>query len=137
MGLFAWTQVEFNLTVLASLLAIIGYSLNDSIIVADRIRELMQQTRQQSMAEIINSAIRITFNRTLITSGTTLVTIACIWWLGGKPLAGFSMALFSGILVGTFSSICISGTFPELLGVKPGYYREKAQKREEEITQTP
>lgn len=122
LGLFAWTGLEFNLTVLASLLAIIGYSLNDSIIVADRIRELMKENSQMNLNKIINIAIASTFNRTLITSGTTLATIICIWWLAGFPLEGFSVALFSGVLVGTFSSICISATFPELSGLDAKYY---------------
>lgn len=138
LGIFSWTQLEFNLTVLASLLAIIGYSLNDSIIVADRIRELMKQTKEQLLSKIINVAIRATITRTLVTSGTTLATIGCIWWLAGKPLAGFSVALFSGIVVGTLSSICISATVPELTGIDVKYYINKENRekedREKEVT---
>ncbi len=130
LGLFAWTQLEFNLTILAGLLAIIGYSLNDSIVVADRIRELMQSTRQKSLAQVINSAITDTITRTLITSGTTLTTIACIWWLAGTPLFGFSVALFSGIVVGTLSSICISATFPELARLDVELYTKKKANEE-------
>ncbi|WP_444995077.1 protein translocase subunit SecF [Aliikangiella sp. IMCC44359] len=125
LGLFAWTGLEFNLTVLASLLAIIGYSLNDSIIVSDRIRELMKEKSKMDLNKIINLAIASTFSRTLITSGTTLATIICIWWLAGSPLEGFSVALFSGVLVGTFSSICISATFPEVSGLDARHYEIK------------
>jgi len=123
MGLFAWTQLEFNLTVLASLLAILGYSLNDSIIVADRIRELMRQNKDSTLRNIVNTAIGSTLTRTLITSGTTLATIVSLWWLAGAPLEGFSVALFAGILVGTYSSICISATFPELVGLDIDHYK--------------
>ncbi|TQV72913.1 protein translocase subunit SecF [Aliikangiella marina] len=130
-GIFAWTQLEFNLTVLASMLAIIGYSLNDSIIVADRIRESMKLNQGESLSHVINAAIRSTLTRTLITSGTTLATIGSLWWLAGAPLEGFSVALFFGIFVGTLSSICISATFPELTGLKVDYYQIKEQEARE------
>lgn len=136
LGVFAWTQLQFNLTVLASLLAIIGYSLNDSIIVADRIREFMQHKSLTQLPVMINAAIKETFTRTVITSGTTLLTIGCIWWLAGAPLQGFSVALFSGVLVGTLSSICISATVPELVGLDADYYKNKAAEKVE-IDSTP
>ncbi|MGO3444818.1 MAG: protein translocase subunit SecF, partial [Pseudoalteromonas distincta] len=112
LGLFSLLQIEFNLTVLASLLAIIGYSLNDSIIVGDRVRELLRVPSNNvlSPATIINNAIKSTLTRTLITSGTTLATVASVWLLAGAPLQGFAIALFTGIVVGTFSSICIAAT---------------------------
>lgn len=131
LGIFAWTQLEFDLTILASLLAIIGYSLNDSIVVADRIRELMRQSRQKTLSQVINAAIKDTITRTLVTSGTTLTTIACIWWLAGKPLLGFSVALFSGIVVGTLSSICISATFPEIAKMDVDLYQKRREAAEE------
>ncbi|TQV85058.1 protein translocase subunit SecF [Aliikangiella coralliicola] len=131
LGLFAWSQLEFNLTVLASLLAIIGYSLNDSIIVADRVRELMRFNKNNSLSDLINSAIKSTLTRTLITSGTTIATISAVWWLAGKPLEGFSVALFSGILVGTLSSICISATFPQVVGLNIDCYRLDPENDEE------
>ncbi len=125
LGLFSLLQLEFNLTVLASLLAIIGYSLNDSIIVGDRVRELLRIKTNSSVCvdSIINSAIKSTLTRTLITSGTTLATVASVWLLAGAPLQGFSIALFSGIVVGTFSSICIAATLPQLLGLSAANYQ--------------
>ncbi|MBA6409045.1 protein translocase subunit SecF [Pseudoalteromonas sp. 5Ae-yellow] len=127
LGLFSLLQIEFNLTVLASLLAIIGYSLNDSIIVGDRVRELLrvQSNNVLSPATIINNAIKSTLTRTLITSGTTLATVASVWLLAGAPLQGFAIALFTGIVVGTFSSICIAATLPELLGLSAKNYEVK------------
>ena len=133
LGIFAWFELSFDLTILASLLAIIGYSLNDSIIVGDKIREIMKKNRLSSIESIINLAIKSTVVRTLITSGTTLATILAIWIFAGESLAGFSIALFSGILVGTFSSIAISATVPQLLGLTADYY----QKKEEEVCQLP
>ena len=133
LGIFAWFELSFDLTILASLLAIIGYSLNDSIIVGDKIREIMKRNRSSSIESIINLAIKSTVVRTLITSGTTLATILAIWIFAGESLAGFSIALFSGILVGTFSSIAISATVPQLLGLTADYYHKK----EEEVCQLP
>ncbi len=133
LGIFAWFELSFDLTILASLLAIIGYSLNDSIIVGDKIREIMKRNKETNIDSIINLAIKSTIVRTLITSGTTLATILAIWIFAGESLAGFSIALFSGILVGTFSSIAISATVPQLLGLTADYYHKK----EEDVCQLP
>ncbi|KGJ96886.1 protein translocase subunit SecF [Colwellia psychrerythraea] len=133
LGLFAWFDISFDLTILASLLAIIGYSLNDSIIVGDKVREIMKRGNEKSIDNIINQAIKSTIARTLITSGTTLATILAIWIFAGESLSGFSIALFSGVLVGTFSSIAISATVPQLLGLTADYYHKK----EQEICQLP
>jgi len=133
LGLFAWLGISFDLTILASILAIIGYSLNDSIIVGDRIREIMKSKKEDDINVIISKAIKSTLVRTLITSGTTLATIAAIWFFAGESLHGFSVALFCGILVGTYSSIAISATVPQLLGLTADYY----QQQEEELCQLP
>jgi len=125
LGLFSWFGISFDLTILASLLAIIGYSLNDSIIVGDKIREIMKSANEEKIAIVINQAIKSTLVRTMITSGTTLATIIAIWGFAGESLAGFSIALFTGVLVGTFSSIAISATVPQLLGLTADYYNKK------------
>jgi preprotein translocase subunit SecF len=133
LGLFAWFGISFDLTILASLLAIIGYSLNDSIIVGDKIREIMKRNHEKNIENIINLAIKATIVRTLITSGTTLATILAIYFFAGESLTGFAIALFCGILVGTFSSIAISATVPQLLGLTADYYNKK----EQEVCQLP
>lgn len=133
LGVFAWFGISFDLTILASLLAIMGYSLNDSIIIGDKIREIMKRNKDQSIDNIINLAIKKTIVRTLITSGTTLATIMAIWYFAGASLTGFSIALFSGIIVGTFSSIAISATIPPFLGLHADYY----QRKEQELCQLP
>ena len=127
LGLFAWLGLDFDLTVLASILAIIGYSLNDSIIVGDKVRELMKSQSSSSMDIVINLAVKSTLVRTLITSGTTLATILSVWLLAGESLSGFSVALFAGIVVGTFSSVAIAATVPRLLGLEADYYQQQAE----------
>ncbi|MBB1418543.1 protein translocase subunit SecF [Pseudoalteromonas sp. SG44-1] len=139
-GLFAWLQLDFNLTVLASLLAIIGYSLNDSIIVGDRVRELLRldsTTQQASVNTVINESIKSTLTRTLITSGTTLATVASVWLLAGAPLQGFSIGLFVGIVVGTLSSICIAATLPQLLGLRHENYQVKVDEQSQALMDMP
>ncbi len=133
LGFFAWSQLEFNLTSLASLLAIIGYSLNDSIIVADRVRELMKTNRFNCFNDLIKAAINSTLTRTLITSGTTLATVCCLLWLAGVPLYGFSIALFIGILVGTFSSIFIAAPMPALIGLPIDYFKQLELRQAKEL----
>ncbi|MGI2150333.1 protein translocase subunit SecF [Shewanella baltica] len=125
LAFFALTQMEFNLTVLAAVLAILGYSLNDSIIIADRIRELLIAKPKLAIQEINNQAIVATFSRTMVTSGTTLMTVGALWIMGGGPLEGFSIAMFIGILTGTFSSISVGTSLPEFLGLTPEHYKEQ------------
>ncbi|MBQ4832293.1 protein translocase subunit SecF [Pseudoalteromonas sp. MMG010] len=139
LGVFSYLQINFNLTVLASLLAIIGYSLNDSIIVGDKVRELLRLNTKYTLntGRIINSAIKSTLTRTLITSGTTLATVACVWILAGVPLQGFAIALFVGIVVGTFSSICIAATLPEMLGLSVKNYAQKIDAHTQQLLDLP
>ncbi|MGO2146654.1 protein translocase subunit SecF [Halomonas sp.] len=108
-GVFALFHLEFDLTVLAAILAVIGYSLNDTIVVYDRIRENIRTSRIDDMAQIINEAINATLSRTLATSGTTILVLIALLILGGDMIENFAIALLIGIGVGTFSSIYISG----------------------------
>lgn len=107
-GAFSLFQLEFDLTVLAALLAVIGYSLNDTIVVYDRIRESIRTSRIDDMPAIFNEAINLTLSRTLATSGTTLLVLLALLVLGGEMLEGFSIALILGIVVGTFSSVYVA-----------------------------
>ncbi|RUR39461.1 protein translocase subunit SecF [Vreelandella populi] len=108
-GIFALFQLEFDLTVLAAILAVIGYSLNDTIVVYDRIRETIRTSRIDDMPQIFNEAINATLSRTLATSGTTMLVLIALLLLGGDMIENFAIALLIGIGVGTFSSIYISG----------------------------
>lgn len=121
-GFFAITQMEFNLTVFAAVLAILGYSLNDSIIIADRIRELLVAKQNTPTKDINDQAVIATFSRTMVTSGTTLLTISALWIMGGEPLQGFAIAMFIGIISGTWSSISIGTVLPEWFNLQPKHY---------------
>ncbi|PKG55048.1 protein translocase subunit SecF [Shewanella sp. Choline-02u-19] len=125
LAFFALTQMEFNLTVLAAVLAILGYSLNDSIIIADRIRELLTSKPKMAVEAVCSRAVQATFSRTMVTSGTTLITVSALWIMGGGPLESFSIAMFLGIVIGTFSSISIGTSLPELLKVNSEHYKVK------------
>jgi protein-export membrane protein, SecD/SecF family len=117
LGFFSVTQLEFDLTVLAAVLAVIGYSLNDTIVVFDRIRENFRKIRKGTPEEVINTSINQTLSRTLITSLTTLVVLLALFFLGGEIIHNFSLALILGIVVGTYSSIYIASTAALMLGV--------------------
>ncbi|AUJ72049.1 protein translocase subunit SecF [Pseudoalteromonas sp. NC201] len=138
LGLFAITQVEFDLTVLAALLAIIGYSLNDSIVIGDRVRELLfeEQWKTSPVGNTIDQAIKDSMSRTLITSLTTLTTVLAIWWLGGAGLNSFAMALCCGILIGTLSSLAISATLPQFLGLSfNNYLKEESEAAKQQLAE--
>lgn len=118
LGLFALTQWQFDLTVLAAILALIGYSLNDSIVVADRIRENFKSTRETDSSTIINEAINNTLSRTINTSLTTMLVLVALFIFGGEVMRSFSEALMAGVIVGTYSSIYVVSNV--LLAMKVG-----------------
>jgi len=108
LGIFSLIRWEFDLTVLAALLAVIGYSLNDTIVVSDRIRENFRKLRRGSSVEIVNISLNQTLGRTLITSFTTLLVLFALLLLGGELISGFAKALIAGVVVGTYSSIYVA-----------------------------
>ena len=111
MGAFSILDKEFTLVIVAAFLTIIGYSLNDTIVVFDRIRENLRRKGKLSLSEIINSSINQTLSRTLLTSGTTLLVVLALFFFGGEIIQDFSFALLVGIFVGTYSSIFIASVF--------------------------
>jgi len=117
LGIFSVFQLDFDLTVLAACLAVIGYSLNDTIVVFDRIRENFRKMRKGSSVEIVNTSLNQTLARTLVTSITTLIVLICLFVVGGELIHGFSTALIIGVLVGTYSSIYIASSSVLLLGI--------------------
>ncbi|MCH7673178.1 MAG: protein translocase subunit SecF, partial [Proteobacteria bacterium] len=108
LGIFSVFRIEFNLNTLAALLAIIGYSLNDTIVVSDRIRENFRRMRKGSPFELINKSLNQTLSRTMITSFTTLLVLFSILFVGGESTQGFAVALIIGVFIGTYSSIYIA-----------------------------
>jgi preprotein translocase subunit SecF len=117
LGVFALFQWTFDLTVLAALLAVIGYSLNDTIVVADRIRENFRKMRVGEPWDIINESIHQTITRTINTSGTTLVVLLALYFFGGEAINNFALALIIGVIVGTYSSIYVSANMLMVMGV--------------------
>jgi preprotein translocase subunit SecF len=120
MGAFALTNREVTLPVVAALLTIVGYSLNDTIVVFDRIRENFRRYRRRKFAEVINQSINETLSRTLLTSATTLIVVVALFVLGGGVIHDFAFALLVGIVVGTYSSIFVASPVLLLWGGEPG-----------------
>ena len=116
-GIFALFQIEFDLTILAAILAVIGYSLNDTIVVFDRIRENFLLLRSETPAEVMNVSINQTLSRTVITSLTTLLVLFSLFLFGGKIINGFALALIIGVVVGTYSSIFVASVSVLRLGI--------------------
>jgi len=117
LGVFSVLQLNFDLTVLAAILAVIGYSLNDTIVVFDRVRENFRKIRKKSPLEVVNLSINQTFSRTLMTSFTTLLVLIALFFLGGEVIHAFATALIVGIVIGTYSSIYVASTAALALGV--------------------
>jgi preprotein translocase subunit SecF len=117
LGIFSFFQIEFNLIALAAVLTVIGYSLNDTIVIFDRVRENFRKLRKASPVEVINQSINQTLSRTIMTSVLTLLVVLALFFLGGSMLYGFSLALIIGIVVGTYSSIYVAGSLSLVLGL--------------------
>ncbi|QHQ34760.1 protein translocase subunit SecF [Algicella marina] len=117
-GVFSLTQIEFNLSIIAAILTIVGYSLNDTVVVFDRVRENLRRFKQTPLAEVLNLSINETLSRTLMTSLTTLIALVALYVLGGEVIRGFSFAMIWGIVVGTYSSIFIASPILLKLDVK-------------------
>ena len=118
LGVFSLFSMAFDLSVLAALLAVIGYSLNDTIVIFDRFRENVRRKTENDMARVLNTTINQTLSRTFITSGTTLLVLIALYAVGGEALSGFSLALLIGISVGTYSSVYVAGSTAIALGLK-------------------
>lgn len=117
LGLFSYAQIEFDLISMAGLLTVLGYSLNDTIVVYDRIRENIVRSPNQAIEETVNASINETLSRTIITSLLTLLAVLSLLFFGGESLYGFSVALTIGIIVGTYSSIYVAGALAVVLGL--------------------
>lgn len=121
LGIFSFFHIEFNLIVLAAILTAIGYSLNDTIVVYDRIRENFHKVRQNIPIEVIDLSINQTLSRTLITSGLTLIVIIALFIFGGSTLRPFALALIIGVVIGTYSSIYIASSLAVVFGSNSQY----------------
>jgi len=136
-GFFALTQMTFDLTAISAVLAVIGYSLNDTVIVFDRIRERARSSRKLSIAQVIDESINQTLSRTLMTKLVTLLVVVALLIFGGETLRGFSAALVIGIIAGTYSSIYISAALSLDLGLRVDDLLERKATKPEEIDGLP
>ncbi|KPV40209.1 preprotein translocase subunit SecF [Thiohalorhabdus denitrificans] len=117
LGVFSLTGLEFDLPVVAAVLAVIGYSLNDTIVVFDRIRENLRKMRKAGTEEVMNASVNQTLARTVVTSSTTLLVLLSLFFLGGPVIHGFATALITGVLIGTYSSVFVGAPLALVLGV--------------------
>jgi preprotein translocase subunit SecF len=136
-GFFAVTQITFDLTAISAVLAVIGYSLNDTVIVFDRIRERARTSRKLSIAQVIDESINQTLSRTLMTKLVTLLVVVALLIFGGETLRGFSAALVIGIVAGTYSSIYISAALALDIGLRTDDLLERRATKPEEIDGMP
>jgi preprotein translocase subunit SecF len=135
LGVFSLFHIPFDLAVLAATLAVLGYSLNDTIVVFDRVRENLKKSRRGTTVEILNTAINETLSRTIITHGTTSLVVLALLFYGGETLRGFSIAMLTGIVFGTYSSIYIATATTLWLKITPADLAPP--KRAEQIDEMP
>ena len=124
-GIFALFQIKFDLTIVAALLTILGYSINDTVVVFDRLRENLQKYKQMPLREVMNLSVNETLARTLMTALTTLIAVGAMLIFGGDVLRGFSLAIFLGVLFGTYSSVYVAKNIVLIIGLDRS---EKAKK---------
>ncbi len=136
-GFFAITGIEFDLTILAAILAIIGYSLNDTIVVFDRVRENYLKLRKASSEESVNFSINQTLSRTIVTSLTTLLVLIALFIFGGEVIHGFSLAMIIGVVIGTYSSIYVASSSLLMMGVTREALLPPEKEGQDELDQMP
>ena len=126
-GVFAAVQLEFNLSIIAALLTIVGYSLNDTVVVFDRVRENLRRYKQMPLDELLNLSVNETLSRTVMTSVTTLIALLALYFLGGEVIRGFTFGMIWGIVIGTYSSIFVASVVLRWLGVKRDWSKPDAE----------
>ena len=132
-GAFAVFRWQFDLTVLGSILAVLGYSLNDTIVIYDRIRDNFRLMRRETPEAIVNASVNQTLSRTIITGGTTMLTVVALFLFGGDALWGFALALIIGIAVGTYSSVYVASSMALVLNISPQDFVETKTERVDEL----
>ncbi len=125
-GVFSELQIQFDLAIIAALLTLVGYSLNDTVVVFDRVRENLRKYKQKPLREVLNLSINETLSRTMVTSLTTLLALLALYFLGGDVIRGFVFAMIWGVIVGTYSSIFVASTILMWLGVKRDWSKPDA-----------
>lgn len=131
-GLFSLLRIEFNLTIVAAVLTIAGYSVNDTVVIYDRIRHDLHRYKKMPLGELINLALNTTLSRTTVTSGLTLLSVLALYIFGGEVLHGFSIALIWGIIIGTYSTICVATPLLLYMKLRPVQAKEETSPRPDE-----
>ncbi|MEM9617616.1 MAG: protein translocase subunit SecF [Pseudomonadota bacterium] len=126
LGMFAVTSLEFNLSIIAAILTIVGYSMNDTVVVYDRVRENLRKYKSKSLPDVLDLSINDTLSRTVMTSVTTLLALGALVLFGGEVLRGFTLAMIWGIVIGTYSSIFVASPFLMATGVKRDWSKQPA-----------
>ncbi|MSU88962.1 protein translocase subunit SecF [Rhodobacteraceae bacterium 2CG4] len=124
-GVFSLVQLEFNLAIIAAILTIVGYSLNDTVVVFDRVRENLRRYKQTPLRDVLNMSINETLSRTMMTSVTTLLALGALYVLGGEVIRGFTFAMIWGVIVGTYSSVFVASAILLRLDVKRDWDKEE------------
>jgi len=137
LGFFAVTRIEFDLTVLAAILAIIGYSLNDTIVVFDRVRENFTVLRKKEPEEILNKSVNQTLARTIVTSLTTLLVLLALYFMGGEAVNSFAAAMIVGVIVGTYSSIYVANSSLLMMGIDKEAFMPVEKENDDELMKMP
>ncbi len=132
-GFFAITQLEFNLTSVAAVLTIIGYSINDSVVIYDRIRENLRKYKKMAIPDVINLSVNETLSRTILTGSTVVLSLIGLIFFGGDALQGFSLAMLFGVFIGTYSSVYISAPILLYTGVKRDIFEQQEQKEQSSV----
>ncbi|WP_416897949.1 MAG: protein translocase subunit SecF [Minwuia sp.] len=135
-GFFAITRIEFNLASVAAILTIVGYSINDTVVVYDRIRENLRKYKQMPLGDLLSLSINDTLSRTVMTSVTTLLALAALFFFGGEVIRGFSAAMIWGVVIGTYSSIFIAAPLLLILGLQRSSRDDEEEAEKEEIRET-
>lgn len=137
LGLFALTQMEFNLSTVAAILMIAGYSINDTVVVFDRIRENLRKFKKMLVNELLNKSVNQTLSRTLMTSVTTMLALVALWAFGGEVIRGFVNALIFGILIGTYSSIFVASPILTFMNIRHKKMGQGANNEDESVDAKP
>jgi preprotein translocase subunit SecF len=126
-GVFAFFRLDFDLTIVAALLTILGYSINDTVVIYDRIRENLRRYKRMPLADLLDLSVNETMSRTIMTVGTVFMALLALYFFGGEVIRGFTFAMLFGVLVGTYSSVFIAAPFLILIGVKRDWSADKAK----------
>lgn len=118
LGVFSLLQLDFNLSILAALLTIVGYSMNDTVVIYDRVREMLRKYKRLALPDLLDLSLNSTFSRTVMTSVTTLLALLALYFLGGEVIRGFTFAMIFGVVIGTYSSMFIACPLLHYVGVK-------------------